>query len=107
MIVVSFLAFSNAVLFLMSNPCIAAAVVDMATTKGIATPRACGHDVTITVTILSKAKARLWFTYQTIKVVIPTTIDIIVSHLATLSARFWVFDLALCADCTNVITLFK
>ena len=104
---VSFLALSNDVLFFISKPCVAAAVVEIATTRGIATPRACGQEVTITVTIRSNAKAKSWLMYQTINVVTPTTNETMVSHLATPSARFCVFDFALCADCISVITLFK
>ena len=55
--------------FLISKPCVADAVVDIATTKGMATPKAWGQDVTITVTMRSNAKAKSWLMYQTIKVV--------------------------------------
>ena len=98
MMVVSFLAFSKAVRFLINNPCVADAVVEMATTKGMATPKACGQDVTMTVTILSSAKAKSLFAYHTMNVATPITMEIMVSHLATLSARFCVWDFAFCAD---------
>ena len=38
--------------------CVADAVVDIATTNGMATPKAWGQDVTITVTMRSNAKAK-------------------------------------------------
>ena len=40
MIMVSFLAFSKAVLFLINKPRVADVEVEIATTKGIATPKA-------------------------------------------------------------------
>src|SRR5690349_3805587 len=108
MIVVRFLAFSNAVLLRISKPLTAALAVEIATTSGIATPKACGQEVTITVTSLSSANATvLPDRYQYIKVTTPTSIEIRVSHLATLSARCWVFDFALCADSTRRITLLR
>ena len=55
--VVIFLEFSNAVLFLISSPLFAAIAVDLATTKGTASPKACGQQITITDTILSIANA--------------------------------------------------
>jgi len=56
-------------------------------------------DVTITVTIRSKAKAMsLPEVNQKTNVTVPTKIEIMVSHRATLSARFCVFDLAPWAD---------
>jgi len=57
-IVVIFLAFSNDVLFFMSSPFLAANDVDLATTNGTANPKACGQQITITVTILAMAKSR-------------------------------------------------
>src|SRR6185295_10480846 len=56
MMVVIFLEFSKAVLFFMSKPFLADSDVEMATTKGTAKPKACGQQMTITVTILSNAK---------------------------------------------------
>src|SRR6218665_3386535 len=102
---VSFLAFSNAVRLRINNPCVAESVVDMAITSGMATPSAWGQEVTMTVTILSRANDKSWpDEYHTIKVITPTVIETNVSHLATLSARFWVLDLAPCAALTIPIT---
>src|ERR1017187_6493920 len=53
--VVIFLEFSNAILLLINNPCLADNAVDLATTNGTANPKACGQQITITVTILSIA----------------------------------------------------
>src|SRR5699024_5672885 len=93
--VVRFRVTSNAVRFRISNPLVADRVVEIATTKGIATPRAWGHAVTITVTILSNANAKSPLVlYQYPNVATPTPIAMKVSHLATLSARFCVFDFA-------------
>ena len=52
-------AFSKAVLFLMSNPLCAESAVDLATTKGTAKPKACGQQITITVTMRSMANAKV------------------------------------------------
>src|SRR5215204_2259255 len=62
MIVVSLREFSNAVRLRINKPFVAAIEVDKATTKGMATPNAWGQEVTITVTILSRANARLFST---------------------------------------------
>lgn len=51
-------AFSKATLFLMSSPLCAASAEDMATTRGIARPRACGQVITVTVTALSSENAK-------------------------------------------------
>ena len=50
-----FLDSSNAVLFRISKPFCAETAVEIATTSGMASPKACGQAITITVTILSKA----------------------------------------------------
>ena len=87
----------------MSKPCVAESDVERATTSGMATPKACGQDVTITVTIRSKANAMsLPEVNQNTNVTVPVKMEIMVSHLATLSARFWVFDLALCAGLNHL-----
>jgi len=59
----------------------------MATTRGIARPRACGQVITITVTALSKenAKSALISWVHTSNVIVPTLREMIVSHLAALS----------------------
>ena len=104
-IVVIFLAFSKAVLFLISNPLFAASAVDLATTNGTAKPNACGQQITITVTILSIANASVCpVKYQYKNVVIPETIAIIVNHFAAVSANNCVFDFEFCASCTSLIT---
>src|SRR5205814_9509170 len=78
--VVIFLEFSNAVLFLISNPFFADCAVDLATANGTASPKACGQQITITVTILSTAKARsLPEKNQTANVAMPAAIAIMVS----------------------------
>ena len=65
-------------------------VVEMAITSEMATPSAWGQDVNMTVTILSKAKDKLYLPEnQTAKVSTPTVIETSVSHLATLSSSFF------------------
>ncbi len=92
----------------MSSPCIAYREVDIATTSGIATPKACGQEVTMTVTIRSSAKDNSRpRPNHVIKVIMPTLMETMISHMATLPARFCVLDLALWADCTMLITLLR
>src|SRR5699024_542538 len=99
MTVFKFRVTSKAVRSRISRPFVADRVVDIATTKGIATPKAWGQAVTITATVLSNAKARsLLSKNQKKNVRIPAPRAINVSHLATLSARFWVLDLLACAS---------
>jgi hypothetical protein len=79
--VVIFLAFSKAVLFLISRPFLADKAVDLATTSGTASPSAWGQQITIAVTILSIEKARSFpREFQVRKVMMPERIAIIVSH---------------------------
>ena len=107
-IVVIFLAFSKAVRFFISNPFFADKAVDFATIRGTANPNACGQQITITVTILSIAKANdCPVIYQYKNVAIPASNAIMVNHFAALSANNCVFDLEFCASCTNLITCDK
>ncbi len=53
-----FLALSKAVLFLIRKPFFADIDVETAVTRGTASPRAWGHAITITVTILSREKTK-------------------------------------------------
>jgi len=77
----------------------------LATTNGTASPSACGQQMTITVTILSIENARLFpDNHQTIKVVMPLTIAISVSHFAALSASSCVLDLDCSASRTSLMT---
>ena len=104
-IVVIFLAFSKAVLFLISKPFFADNAVDFATTNGTAKPKACGQQITITVTILSIANAKdCPVKYQYKKVPIPATIAITVNHFAAVFASNCVLDFDFCASSTNFIT---
>ena len=87
-------AFSKAVLFLMSKPLCAESAVDFATTNGTAKPKACGQQITITVTMRSMANAKVSpVKYQYKKVEMPENIAMNVNHFAALSAKSWVFDL--------------
>ncbi len=82
-----FLDASKAVLFLISNPLFAESEVDIAATRGIANPRACGHVITITVAILSIEKLNdAPIDNQINNVENPTVKAIIVSQKAALSA---------------------
>ncbi len=85
-----FLACSNAFLFLMSKPFFAESAVETAITRGTASPRACGQAITITVTVLDKAKLKLCpvNTSHTNIVNAPAVIAIIVNQNAALLARF-------------------
>ncbi len=82
------LALSKADLSRINRPDFAASEVETATTRGTASPRAWGQDMTITVTALSMAKAEsLLKLSQAANVIAPTLRDIMVSHRAALSAR--------------------
>ena len=79
--------------------------VDTATTSGTANPRACGHAITITVTIRSSAKLKLWPTRsQAMSVTVPTLIATIVSHSAARLARSCDRERDSCASRTRSIT---
>ena len=99
-------AFSKEVRFRMRNPCRAASAVETATTNGIASPRAWGQVITITVTLRSRENAKVSEakTNHTIRVITPAESPMMVSHFAARSARFWVLDRAVCADRTSSIT---
>ena len=98
-IVVTLLEFSKAVRFLISNPFCADKVVDFATTNGTAKPKACGQQITITVTILSIENVKSFpAKFHIRKVVMPAAIAINVSHCAALSASNCVFDFDFCAS---------
>lgn len=105
-IVVIFLAFSNAVLFFISKPFFAESDVEIATTNGTASPKACGQQITITVTILSSANTAGLpaIDHQKKNVMNPETSATIVRILAALSASNWVFDFAFWASFTSPIT---
>jgi len=101
-----FLAFSNAVLFLIINPFLADKLVDIANHKwNCQRPKACGL-VVYTITVP-------WFDWKLIvwpsryhgnKRTKPNWKCIIVRKKAALSARFWVFDFDSWASLTSNIT---
>ncbi len=63
-------------------------IVETATTSGTAKPKACGHAITMTVTIRSIAKSKVFpISIQVIKVINPADSAIIVRKNATLMAR--------------------
>src|SRR6185437_2834793 len=91
--VVIFLASSKADLFFISSPFFADKAVDLATTSGTANPRACGQQITMTVTIRSIENARSFpDSHHTRKVAIPATMAISVSQRAAVSASNCVLD---------------
>ena len=79
----------------MRSPFFAEIAVDTATTRGTANPNAWGQAMTMTVTVLSKAKTKscLAMPSQTNMVSPPTESAMIVSHKAARLARSWVLDL--------------
>ncbi len=100
---------SNGVLLRIKNPFFAARVVETATTRGTARPRACGQVITITVTVRSmeKRKSRPEKASQANMVIAPEPMAIKVSHMAAVLARSWDLDLLSWASRTRFITWFK
>jgi hypothetical protein len=87
------LARSKAVRFRMSSPLLAESDVDTATTSGTARPSACGHVMTITVTMRSIAKSSgRPAASQATRVADPAPSAMIVSQNAARFARSCVFD---------------
>ncbi len=99
-------AFSKEVLFLINNPLLADSAVETATTRGMASPSAWGQVVTITVTALSREKARScpFSTIQVTRVMNPPVSAISVRYMANRSARFCVLDWLDWASSTRLIT---
>src|SRR5690625_7704916 len=92
-------AFSKAVLLRMSKPFCAEMDVEMATTKGTAKPKACGQEITITVTILSNANTKgNPNSNQTTNVMTPPPRATKVKTFAARSAKFCVLDFIFCAS---------
>ena len=106
MIACTFRARSKAGRLRISNPLLAASAVETATTSGTASPRACGQAMTMTVTARSMAKeSSLSMTPSQIKKVIaPPPSAMMVSHIAAVLAKSWVFDLLSWACLTRSIT---
>ena len=79
--------------------------VETATTSGMASPRACGQVMTITVTMRDRAKtnSRWARKSQTNRVTTPTLMETMVSQKAARSARFCVRDLLSCACRTSSV----
>jgi hypothetical protein len=97
--------FSKLVRLRINSPFFADAEVEIATTSGMARPNACGHAITITVTIRVSAKLNsLPTTNHTARVVKPTERAMMVSQKAALSPRCCVFDFSLVAFCTMSTT---
>src|SRR5699024_6272157 len=97
-------ALSNATLFRINKPSLAAMEVDLDVTSGVAKPSACGQAIINTVTIRSKAKSKSPLVHQTAKVIIPTTTATQNNHLPAISAKPWAFDFDFSASLTNLIT---
>ncbi|GBE58419.1 hypothetical protein BMS3Abin01_01356 [bacterium BMS3Abin01] len=84
----------------------AASAVETATTSGTASPRAWGQVMTITVTVRSRANAKLSEEKisQKARVIPPAAMAMMVSTRAARLARSWVLDLLSCASRTSSIT---
>ena len=99
------LAFSKAIRLRTSSPFRAPSAVDTATTSGIASPRACGHAMTMTVTARSIAyDSGSPSASHTTKVSAPPPSATNVSHSAARSARSCVLDFDSCASRTRSMT---
>ena len=101
-----FRALSNAARSLMRRPFLAEIAVETATTRGAASPRACGQAVIMTVTIRSRANANGLpaKASQAKRVSAPTLMAMRVSQRAARFARSWVRERLSCACRTSSMT---
>src|SRR5660397_201153 len=90
---------SKALLSRMSRPWRAARAVETATTRGMASPRAWGQVITITVMVRPRANSKaLPARSQAARVIAPAVMATIVSHMAARSARSWLRERLSCDD---------
>ena len=97
-----FRAASRAARWRIRRPFLAASVVEIAVTSGIASPSACGQATTSTVTTRSKINsADSPSAHHVIHVARAASIAMIVRRKAALSASICVLDLLVCASSTS------